>query len=134
MKKSALLVIITIAAVVTALYTSLNCGGGTNEVETTQRLLQVKIKDDCVEQYREYHRNVWPELEKAYKEAGIMQLSCFMDGSALLVYLECEKDLYAASRDALAENEVEVRWQALMKTLSDSSFEFIEYEEVYRMD
>ena len=104
------------------------------KVTTMQRLLKLKIKDDCVDEYCQYHRNLWPELEETYKQHGIMQLSCFMDGSSLFVYLECDAEVYPNAKDALAENEIEKKWQAIMATLSDSVFEMVEYKEVYRMD
>ena len=34
------------------------------------------LKDDAqlIEEYKEYHRNVWPEIENSIKESGIQKL------------------------------------------------------------
>ena len=97
-------------------------------------IFMYKIKEECIEQYKEYHRNVWPELEKTYKDAGIMKVSCFLNGPELLVYSEYDENIYPASRPELIKNEVEMRWQKIMKTLSDTTFKSVEYQEVYRME
>lgn len=101
---------------------------------TKQRLISLQLKEESLAEYREYHNNVWPELEQAYKAAGLQKLSCFLNGTSLLVYIEYEEGVTQETLDALAKNEVEMRWQAIMKNFADTSFEAKEYEEVYRME
>ncbi len=92
-----------------------------------------RIKPECLEAYKEYHRNVWPELEAVYRKAGFTGLSCFLNDNLLLIYLEYDEALYAASREWLDKNEVQIKWQALMKPMSDPDFKKLDFEEVYRM-
>ena len=47
-----------------------------------------RIKADKIEEYKESHRHVWPELLAAYRQAGIRKISCFLHGVDLLVYTE----------------------------------------------
>jgi L-rhamnose mutarotase len=92
-----------------------------------------RIKPECLEAYKEYHRHVWPELEAVYRKAGFTELSCFLKDNLLLIYLEYDDSLYPASGAWLDKNEVQVRWQALMKPLGDPEFQKLDFEEVYRM-
>ncbi len=99
-----------------------------------RQITKAKIKPECVEKYKEYHANVWPELMDAYRKAGTVKLSCFLDGNELLVYSEYDDDdVFAKAKAELKNNEVEIRWQSLMNELKDSSFEPVKYEEVFYM-
>ena len=91
------------------------------------------LKPETLEEYKEHHRNVWPELQQAYLAAGITQLSCCLHGNQLLVFTECDDAIYPAARAALAASEVEQRWSRLMRPLADSNFTPIKFEEVFYM-
>jgi L-rhamnose mutarotase len=93
-----------------------------------------RIKPECLEAYKEYHRHVWPELEAVYRQAGFTELSCFLNDKLLLIYLEYDEARYVASRDWLDRNEFQLKWQALMKPMSDPDFTKLDFEEVYRME
>lgn len=100
----------------------------------TKRTMHLaRIKPDCLETYKEYHRHVWPELEAVYRKAGFTSLSCFLNDNLLLIYLEYDEALYPASKAWLDKNEVQVKWQALMKPLSDPDFKKLDFDEIYRM-
>lgn len=92
-----------------------------------------RIKTECLEEYKEYHRHVWPELEAVYRKAGFTDLSCFMNGNLLLIYLAYDDARYPASSAWLDQNEFQLKWQALMKPLGDPGFQKLDFEEVYRM-
>jgi L-rhamnose mutarotase len=93
-----------------------------------------RIKPECLEAYKEYHRHVWPELEAVYRQAGFTELSCFLNDNLLLIYLECDEARCAASRDWLDQNEFQRKWQALMQPLGDPAFTKLDFAEVYRME
>jgi L-rhamnose mutarotase len=80
-----------------------------------------RLRPECVPEYIRRHQQVWPELLDAYRQAGITQISCFLNGLNLIVYSEYELDVYETAREALSRNGVEVRWQALMQTLRDQT-------------
>ncbi len=70
----------------------------------------LKVKADMMDEYRERHANVWPDMLQALRETGWKNYSIFMRDDGLLVgYFETE-DLEAA-RAGMAQREVNRRWQ-----------------------
>lgn len=73
----------------------------------------LQVKRDVLDEYRERHAAVWPEMLTALAENGWHNYSLFLDDSGLLVgYLET--DDFAAARSAMASTAVNARWQAEM--------------------
>jgi L-rhamnose mutarotase len=71
------------------------------------------VDPDLLDEYRERHRAVWPEMLAALRESGWRNYSIFLRRDGLLVgYVEAD-DLAAAQR-AMAATEVNARWQAEM--------------------
>lgn len=74
---------------------------------------QLQVQPDRLEEYRERHREVWPEMLDALHDAGWRNYSLFLGEDGLLVgYLETD-DFEAAQR-AMAASEVNDRWQREM--------------------
>ncbi len=73
----------------------------------------LRVRPDRLEEYRERHRRVWPEMLDALRETGWRNYSLFLREDGLLVgYLECD-DFEAALR-GMEAREVNGRWQAEM--------------------
>ena len=73
----------------------------------------LQVRPDRIEEYRERHREVWPEMRAALREAGWRNYSLFLAPDGLLVgYLEC--DDFDAALAEMARTEVNARWQAEM--------------------
>jgi L-rhamnose mutarotase len=73
----------------------------------------LRVRPELLEEYRERHRRVWPEMLRALDAAGWRNYSIFAAEDGLLVgYVEAE-DLGAAQA-AMADTEVNARWQAEM--------------------
>ena len=74
----------------------------------------LKVKEDRLDEYRRRHRDVWPEMRDALREAGWQNYSLFLapDGT-LFGYVETPDSLEAAQA-AMARTEVNARWQAEM--------------------
>lgn len=71
------------------------------------------VRQERLQEYRERHREVWPEMLAALRETGWRNYSLFLRADGLLVgYLECD-DFDAALR-GMAAREVNARWQAEM--------------------
>ena len=71
---------------------------------------QLQVRPDRLEEYRARHREVWPEMLDALREAGWRNYSLFLREDGLLVgYVETD-DFEAAQR-AMAATEVNERWQ-----------------------
>ncbi|WP_233120706.1 L-rhamnose mutarotase [Tessaracoccus sp. ZS01] len=99
---------------------------------------QLQVRADRLDEYKERHAAVWPEMLRALKESGWHNYSLFLRPDGLLIgYVESE-DLGAAQR-AMAETEVNGRWQAQMAEFfvdldaaPDESF--LELEEVFNLE
>jgi L-rhamnose mutarotase len=69
-----------------------------------------------IDEYREVHRAVWPELLRVLRDAGWRNYSLFLRDDGLLIgYVEAD-DLDAA-QERVARTEVNARWQAEMSEL-----------------
>ncbi len=73
----------------------------------------LQVRPDRLEEYRERHRAVWPEMEQALHETGWRNYSLFLRPDGLLIgYLETED--FERARKAMSEREVNRRWQREM--------------------
>ncbi len=89
----------------------------------------LQVRPDRLEEYKRRHREVWPEMLDALREAGWRNYSLFLRDDGLLVgYVETE-DFEAAQR-AMAAKDVNDRWQAEMSEFfgerADESFQRLE--------
>jgi L-rhamnose mutarotase len=76
----------------------------------------LQVRPDRLDEYRERHRAVWPEMREALRDAGWHNYSLFLRADGLLIgYLECED--FDAARAAMEATEVNARWQAEMGDL-----------------
>ena len=73
----------------------------------------LRVRPDRLDEYRARHREVWPDMLAALRDAGWRNYSLFLRGDGLLVgYLETED--FAAAQAAMERTEVNARWQADM--------------------
>lgn len=73
----------------------------------------LNVREDRVEEYRERHAAVWPDMLDALSAAGWHNYSLFLREDGLLVgYLETED--FDAAREAMAATDVNGRWQREM--------------------
>lgn len=73
----------------------------------------LKVRPDRIEEYRERHQAVWPDMLGALREAGWRNYSLFLREDGLLVgYLETAD--FEAARAAMARTGVNTRWQEEM--------------------
>jgi L-rhamnose mutarotase len=71
------------------------------------------VRPDRVEEYRQRHLAVWPEMQEALRETGWKNYSLFLTDDGLLTgYLECED--FNQSVAAMGRLEVNTRWQEQM--------------------
>jgi L-rhamnose mutarotase len=92
-----------------------------------------QLKPESVPEYIRLHQEVWPEVIQVYREAGITKISCFLNGCDVVVYSECELEVYQQAKEALSHNSAELRWQALMQTLREPDLQTLHFEEVFHM-
>jgi L-rhamnose mutarotase len=73
----------------------------------------LRVRPERLEEYKERHRAVWPEMLDALRETGWSNYSLFLRPDGLLVgYLET--DDFAGAQRAMEETDVNARWQAEM--------------------
>jgi L-rhamnose mutarotase len=73
----------------------------------------LRVRPDRLDEYRQRHLAVWPEMQDALRTTGWGNYSLFLSDDGLLTgYLECED--FAESLQAMARLEVNGRWQAEM--------------------
>lgn len=73
----------------------------------------LQVKPEKLEEYKERHRTVWPEMKAALRETGWTNYSLFLRGDGLLVgYLET--DDFERARAGMAQRDVNDRWQREM--------------------
>lgn len=73
----------------------------------------LKVKPEHIEEYKERHRHVWPEMRAALSATGWHNYSLFLRDDGMLVgYFETPD--FDAARAEMAKTEVNARWQAEM--------------------
>jgi L-rhamnose mutarotase len=73
----------------------------------------LQVRPELLDEYRERHAAVWPDMLRALRDTGWRNYSIFARPDGLLVgYVEAD-DL-AAAQEAMAGTEVNARWQSDM--------------------
>jgi L-rhamnose mutarotase len=94
----------------------------------------LRVRPDRLDEYRERHRDVWPEMLDALRDAGWRNYSLFLGDDGLLVgYVETD-DFQAAQR-AMARAEINERWQRDMAPFFDARADhaLVRLEEVFHL-
>ena len=74
---------------------------------------QLQVKPERIDEYRERHAAVWPDMLEALKATGWNNYSLFLRGDGLLIgYVETPSIVDAQA--AMARTDVNARWQAEM--------------------
>lgn len=99
----------------------------------------LQVKKDRLEEYKERHKAVWPEMLQALRETGWHNYSLFLRDDGLLVgYLETPNLAEAVA--GMAKREVNARWQSEMaeffENLGDRRPDtgFLRLEEIFHLD
>jgi L-rhamnose mutarotase len=75
----------------------------------------LRVRPDRIDEYVEAHRNVWPEMLAALREAGIRNYTIFRHGTQVFGYFESDDPEAAAAY--MEAQEVNARWQETMAEL-----------------
>ncbi len=102
--------------------------------------LLLKVKEDRIEEYKEHHRNVWPDMLDALSRHGWHNYSLFMRPDGLMFgYVEVPDDFQVAL-DGMATEGANTRWQAFMEPFFDApeggrpDENMLQLEEVFHLD
>jgi L-rhamnose mutarotase len=81
---------------------------------------QLQVRPDRLDEYRVRHREVWPEMLDALRDAGWRNYSLFLREDGLLIgYVEVED--FDAAQAAMARTEANDRWQRDMAPFFDDT-------------
>jgi len=70
----------------------------------------LQVKQSRLDEYKQRHRSVWPEMQAALHKAGWTNYSLFLRSDCLLVgYLET--DDFDRARGEMAKFDINSRWQ-----------------------
>ena len=73
----------------------------------------LRVRQDRLDEYKEAHRSVWPDMLEALSATGWTNYSLFLDDDGLLVgYFETED--FEAALAGMEATDVNTRWQAAM--------------------
>ena len=103
-------------------------------------VFQIQIRKDKVEEYKEVHRNVWPEVLVMLTKHGWHRYSLFMNKDAMVFgYFETNSDFATCLAGFLSE-EVVTRWSESVGDLAETpegggaEDVIVELEEVFHLD
>ena len=97
-----------------------------------------RIKPGCKAEYQRRHAEIWPEMVKVLKDAGICNYSIFYCNDELFGYYECEKGVAYAEK-VQAESPVVDRWNDYMKDILELEMDPVtgaqpKLEQVFRLE
>ena len=99
---------------------------------------QFKINPNCLAEYKEHHKTVWPEMQQALRAAGWHNYTLFMRPDGVIFgYFETEES-FAVAQAKIASTEVNTRWQEFMLPFTEANTRpddsFVELEEYFHLD
>jgi L-rhamnose mutarotase len=79
--------------------------------------LALDLKDDpkLIAEYETHHKNVWPEIQKSIRDAGIQKMEIYRTGNRLFMIMETS-DSFSFEQKAQADavNPTVQEWERLM--------------------
>lgn len=77
----------------------------------------IKVKSDKVEEYIEYHQNVWPEVLETITDCNIRNYSIFYHDGYLFAYFEYVGNDFEKDMSKMADDPVTQDWWDEVKPL-----------------
>ncbi len=84
---------------------------------TKRYCLSCDLKDDpiLINEYKEHHKNVWPEILESIKVSGIEKMNIYNLGNRLFMIIEVNESFSFDKKAKLDANNSKVQeWEALM--------------------
>jgi L-rhamnose mutarotase len=81
---------------------------------------KMKLNPGCTEEYRKRHSEIWPELVKLLKDAGVSNYSIFLDEETNTLFAYQEQAGESSSQD-LGSTEVVRRWWKYMADIMETN-------------
>lgn len=98
---------------------------------------KMKVNPGVIDEYKKRHDDLWPELHKLLKDAGLSEYSIFWDEETNYLFAFQKQAGDKGSQD-LGQTEIVKKWWAymadIMETNPDNSPVSVELKEVFYMD
>lgn len=98
---------------------------------------KMHLNEGQKEAYKQRHQELWPDLKRLLKDAGICEYSIFLDEETSTLFAFQKVDGDGGSQD-LGQTEIVQKWWAymadIMKTNPDNSPVSVALEEVFYMN
>ena len=98
---------------------------------------KMHLNEGQKEEYKKRHNEIWPELKRLLKDAGVSEYSIFLDEETNILFAFQKVSGVGGSQN-LGETEIVQLWWKfmadIMKTNSDNSPVTVELEEVFYME
>lgn len=100
----------------------------------------LKVKADMIEEYKQRHANVWPEMLDALRRTGWHNYSLFMREDGLLFGYFETPDSFQAALNGMSNEAINAQWQETMApffeglTGAHADQGMIALEEVFHLD
>ncbi len=79
--------------------------------------MTIGLKPECIDVYRSYHAEVWPEVLSKIGDCGIRNYSIFLKDSTLFGYFEYHGADFAADMARMAADPKTQEWWAIMEPM-----------------
>jgi L-rhamnose mutarotase len=79
--------------------------------------LALDLKDDpqLIAEYERYHRNIWPEITKSIRDAGITDMEIYRTGNRLFMIMEVNEGFDFEKKAQMDADDPKVQaWEELM--------------------
>ncbi len=79
--------------------------------------LALDLKEDpqLIEEYEEYHRNVWPEILKSIRDTGIIDMEIYRVGNRLFMIMETDASFSFEKKEEVDKMNSKVKeWEEVM--------------------
>jgi L-rhamnose mutarotase len=73
----------------------------------------IRLRENCEEEYRKLHREVWPDVLAALKVAGVSNYSIYLRDGLLFSYMEFSGESFETALGEIARDEATQQWWAL---------------------
>ena len=99
---------------------------------------KARVLEGKLEEYKRRRNEIWPELVKLLKEAGICNYTIWNVGDELFGYYECEKGIDFAAKTQ-AESPIVDKWNEYMKDVMEMELDPItgaqpQLQKVFELD
>jgi L-rhamnose mutarotase len=100
----------------------------------------LKVRQEILQEYKEHHKNVWPEMLDALHRNGWHNYSIFSREDGLLFGYFETPDSFQAALSGMGKEEINTRWQNFMAPYFENLGDLhpdegmMELEEVFHLD